>query len=370
VYDEQGRPHTFDIYLYGSRVDELTQVAADLASNRETAQPFVGMMCSTCGSGFSVFGPVGTSLDPAKVSIALKAGRKIQGVFDFYRVRCPKGSFHAIANAACTKCGRLNEWQDLSARVRAEGLGAVPAAARAWANRWTRGFESYGRRGPGESVGRPAPAKAGDRGRGLEPPDALETSAVIAAAALAGVPPARFESLGTEVEGRDAAAAAAWGHLVRLATNLTIVRNARSAAQSQIPPELWTALVGPSGQVPASEAVLKLPAFMVQGAHAEIERRPRDQRRLAAVIALAQLALDADASGKIGAAVARVTLAAIFAAVRLARADVHAAAEIEVGERAGEVAHDGDVADLAEPASDTTFDYEAVDYDGHNDDGE
>ncbi len=304
-------------------------------------------------------------MDPAKVSIALRAGREIRSAFDFFRVRCPKGSLHTIVDSACTKCGRLNEWQGLSARVCAEGLNAVPAAARAWVNKWAR-WETP----PADaSAKRPSSARASAALGGPGPLKSLETSAVISAAALAKVPPALFESLGTEVGGRDAAAATAWGHLVRLATNLTIVRNARTAVQSQIPPELWGALVGPSGQVPPSEAVLKLPSLAVGDAHAEIKMRPRDQRRLAAVVALAQLALDADASGKIGAAVVRVSLAAIFAAVKLARADVHAAAEIVVGDRAGEVAHDGDVADSAEP-DDATFNYEAIDYDGHNDDGE
>jgi hypothetical protein len=192
--------------------------------------------------------------------------------------------------------------------------------------------------------------------------------------------PAARPDLASDPALADAATAAAWGHFIRLATDLARARNIRYFARGEaVTHNLVSALTGDSGALPPEEVLAKISPPDTAAVRARLKSLPKTRRRLATVAALAEAAVAAADTNGAAKTVAAHSLRDIFAQVALAADDIALTSGrgAGVGDDVGETAHNDEGGDLETrvnddgEATESAFaSLEAIDYDGHNEDGE
>ncbi len=103
LFDAQGRPHVFSIYLAGDTEYTRASIQKMLASNEEPPAVFDDMKCSICGIKKSET----DSLDDDLVRAGIAELAILGNFFKFYEINCPAGDFHERqqGDSPCAKCG-------------------------------------------------------------------------------------------------------------------------------------------------------------------------------------------------------------------------------------------------------------------------
>lgn len=114
LYDEDGNPHKWDVYVVEKTVEKPTRVelkAGDIARATESGTIFtdkiIDRKCSTCGILWSHC----DKLSEKKIRESLNAKYTVNNFFRFYENRCPKGALHDFSDGGtCSKCGIINTY--------------------------------------------------------------------------------------------------------------------------------------------------------------------------------------------------------------------------------------------------------------------
>ena len=96
VYDEDGSPHVWSIFIVESAGKQVEISRANPIAGR-----IVDKKCSRCQVRASQI----EKLDQAKIAYSLSHKHKILNFFRFYEGRCPVGDLHVFAESKCKKCG-------------------------------------------------------------------------------------------------------------------------------------------------------------------------------------------------------------------------------------------------------------------------
>jgi hypothetical protein len=108
IYDEDGNPHSFNIYLV-KRGEEIVEVTVkDISSGVEKGTKFTGKIidkkCSKCKVKWSE----SSKLSDEKIKESLDSLHTVSNFFRFYENRCPEGGLHEFSGNNCTKCNIVN----------------------------------------------------------------------------------------------------------------------------------------------------------------------------------------------------------------------------------------------------------------------
>lgn len=109
IYDENGRPHVWNIFLVETTADgKLTSteyknsdIAAMVESGKTFLDKFSDAKCSVCG----ILRSTVSTLSEEKIRDSLHALRAVSNFFRFYENRCPVGGLHEFGSSTnCAKC--------------------------------------------------------------------------------------------------------------------------------------------------------------------------------------------------------------------------------------------------------------------------
>jgi len=109
LYDENGQPHKFNIFIYRQNGANVELNFQDLIKNlkngisattRGEDSKWVDDKCSICG----VLRSETHKLDSKKVLVSLSALNEFKMFYSFYATRCPEGDLHDFQNGQCVKC--------------------------------------------------------------------------------------------------------------------------------------------------------------------------------------------------------------------------------------------------------------------------
>lgn len=105
IYDENGRPHVWNVYIVGDADNNREINTKEIAKNTENGIKFedkiLDKKCSVCGIRWAHI----NGLDDNKILESLNSLHVINNFFRFYENRCPKGNLHDFGkNTSCVKC--------------------------------------------------------------------------------------------------------------------------------------------------------------------------------------------------------------------------------------------------------------------------
>lgn len=99
IYDEQGRPHKWNIY-----VTDSGELSLDDISNKRRAGETVVVTdrkCSVCNLLWSAV----DSITDTKILESVRTKNLQANFFTYFEIRCPEGGSHEIVKGECSKCG-------------------------------------------------------------------------------------------------------------------------------------------------------------------------------------------------------------------------------------------------------------------------
>lgn len=157
IYDEDGKKHVWDIFVYsdGDKLTEYraTDIAKVITGGKRFDQVATDKKCSVCG----ILRSQVDELDVEKIEESLRLSATLDSFFRFYETRCPKGDLHVYSETACTKCGMIigassgqqgginvfRQYKAVYLRDRNElNSSAIPATARVYKPADTSKYES------------------------------------------------------------------------------------------------------------------------------------------------------------------------------------------------------------------------------------
>jgi len=205
LYDEDGAPHRWDVYLWGDEGGEPRalrrgEFSAAFAAGELAGLRFVDWKCSVCGVRWSRT----DSLDAAAALARVRARTQVEDFFRYFESRCPEGGLHSFGDAggktACRKCGVP------TALLLPAGRRDEPRRALEYYEAHAGAFRDAAELGAGDALpDAPAPAPAPAPTPDVPGRDYARVAALVALmqAAGLGVTAAEVESLGAH-EGRSA----------------------------------------------------------------------------------------------------------------------------------------------------------------------
>jgi len=108
LYDAEGRPHVYGLYVYGDGATETQKTASDihirLQSGERAGVRFTDRKCAICKLTRAVTKKVDANL----IRNAIAQRQQVVNFFRFYESRCPEGGLHGITDGKCKKCGLVN----------------------------------------------------------------------------------------------------------------------------------------------------------------------------------------------------------------------------------------------------------------------
>jgi hypothetical protein len=107
IYDEEGKKHVWDIFVYsdGDKISEYRapDIAKIISGGKRFDQVATDKKCSVCG----ILRSQVDELDIDKIEESLRLSATLDSFFRFYETRCPKGDLHVYSENTCTKCGMV-----------------------------------------------------------------------------------------------------------------------------------------------------------------------------------------------------------------------------------------------------------------------